>query len=142
MNGNPQIHRNVKASETGSVVVEFALIIPLFFVLVFGVVEFGRVLMVNHSLTHAAREGARMGVLHNATAAQVIGRIDTYLDACGIEGETVTLTPSDPTAVASDQPVGVSVSIPYESIAWIPGSFAGLAGKTLERSCIMRKEGW
>lgn len=48
---------------SGATAVEFAVVaIPLFMVL-FGIFEFGRYMMVAHTLEHAAREGARYAVV-------------------------------------------------------------------------------
>jgi hypothetical protein len=48
--------------QRGATIVEAALIMLLFFTLVFSVVELGRVLNVYHTITNAAREGARFAV--------------------------------------------------------------------------------
>jgi len=45
----------------GSVAVEFGLIAPIFFLLVFAVIDFGRAFYTIHDLAAAAREGARYG---------------------------------------------------------------------------------
>ena len=125
----------------GSAAVEFAVISPVLFLFLFGTIEFGRLLMVEQCLTNAAREGARLAVLQGATSGQVVNRVNAYLDSCGIDGESITITPSDPGSVAVDQPVTITVSVPYASIAWIPGSFAGLESTILQTSTVMRKEG-
>jgi len=48
--------------------VEAALILPLLFLLIFGLVEFGRAYNAKVTLTHAAREGVRELALHNIPA--------------------------------------------------------------------------
>lgn len=45
--------------ESGVASVEFALIGTLFFMLLFGILTFGLVFALNHTLSHAAAEGAR-----------------------------------------------------------------------------------
>lgn len=58
-------------SESGAAAVEFALIMPLLFLLIFGIFEFGRAYNAQVSLTGAAREGARhMAIENDAAAAQ------------------------------------------------------------------------
>lgn len=49
----------VIAEDTGASAVEFALILPLFLLLVFGMIDFGRAYNAQLSLTEAAREGVR-----------------------------------------------------------------------------------
>jgi Flp pilus assembly protein TadG len=55
--------RTNRASERGAAFVEFALVMPLLFSLVFGGLTAGIVLSRKHNLTHAAREGARYGAV-------------------------------------------------------------------------------
>jgi Flp pilus assembly protein TadG len=51
--------------ERGSTVVEMAMAAGVFFMLIFGIIEFGRLLYTHNALTDAARRGARYAVLHN-----------------------------------------------------------------------------
>jgi len=53
----------------GQALVEFALIIPMFLALLFGVIDLGRVIWANDSLASAAREGARYASVHAGTPA-------------------------------------------------------------------------
>ncbi|HVA87282.1 MAG TPA: TadE/TadG family type IV pilus assembly protein [Candidatus Saccharimonadales bacterium] len=47
---------------------EFALVAPLFFLLVFGLIEFGRAMYYVQILNNAAREGARYAIVHGSAA--------------------------------------------------------------------------
>ena len=53
----------VKNGERGASVVEFAIVLPILLVLLFGVIEFGFIFYNKEMLTNAAREGARAGIL-------------------------------------------------------------------------------
>lgn len=53
---------------SGQAIVEFALIGPIFFMLVFGTIEFGRLVWTNHELENGTREGLRYAVVHGATS--------------------------------------------------------------------------
>ena len=55
---------NTKHKERGAVAVEMAILLPLLLLIVIGIIEFGRVLNVQVSLTEAAREGAREAAIH------------------------------------------------------------------------------
>ena len=46
----------------GSSMVEFALVVPLFFLLIFGIIDFGRLFFNQMTLQHAMREAGRFGV--------------------------------------------------------------------------------
>ena len=56
-------HRIIK-SEKGASAVEFAIILPILIILVFGIVEFGIAYNNYIALTHAAREGARLAAVN------------------------------------------------------------------------------
>ena len=51
-------------TERGATLVEFAIILPLFFLLIFGIIEFSILLYDKAILTNASREGARLGSLY------------------------------------------------------------------------------
>jgi hypothetical protein len=51
----------VRRRATGQALVEFALVVPIFLVLLFSVVDGGRFVYMNSVLSQAAREGARVG---------------------------------------------------------------------------------
>lgn len=46
--------------------VEFALVAPLFFILLFGIIEAGRFIFYYETLSHATREGARFAIVNGA----------------------------------------------------------------------------
>lgn len=50
-------------SQRGQAVAEFALVVPLLVLILFGVMEFGRIFHTYILITNAAREGARLGAL-------------------------------------------------------------------------------
>jgi Flp pilus assembly protein TadG len=122
----------------GAQIIEFAIILPLFLMLVFGIFEYGRAMMVIEILTNAAREGARTAVVSGSTQAQVYTTIDNYLTGSHITGYTRTVSP-DPGGAARGSTVTVNVSVPYSSVAWSPIHYI-TAGKVLHATASMRKE--
>lgn len=48
--------------QRGAVVIEFALVFIVFFMVMYGAIAYGIVFALQHSLTHAANEGARAAV--------------------------------------------------------------------------------
>lgn len=48
----------------GATLVEFAIVIPIFMVLTFGIIEFGIIMYNKALITNASREGARFGILY------------------------------------------------------------------------------
>ncbi len=53
--------------DQGQALVEFAIIIPVFLALLFGIVDFGRVIWATSSLSNAASEGARFAIVHGGS---------------------------------------------------------------------------
>ena len=56
---------NRRQNERGTTVAEFAVVALLFFVIIFGIIEFGRLLYTHNALTDATRRGARFASLHS-----------------------------------------------------------------------------
>jgi Flp pilus assembly protein TadG len=59
--GRRQRRRAIR--QEGAAAVEFALILPLFIVLLLGLIDFGHLFYVVNTMTNAAREGARRGAV-------------------------------------------------------------------------------
>ena len=110
--------------------------------MVFGMIEFGRMIMVQQVITNATREGARIAVLDSqtATASLVASTVSDYLQNAGISGETVTIDPAEPTSAAYGEPVTVTVQVPFSSVSWLPAPMFISANTNLTASAVMRRE--
>lgn len=73
--------------DRGAAAVEFALLLPLLLFIVFGLIDFGRALNAQITLTQAAREGARVDALGESN---VVGHTQTA--ATGLTGVGVSVT--------------------------------------------------
>lgn len=60
--------------DDGASAVEFALVLPMLVLLLFGIIEFGLAFNARVTLTHAAREGARLASVGRFSAAAVQAR--------------------------------------------------------------------
>lgn len=58
------LDRRQRERRTGQALVEFALVIPLFLLLLVGLFDLGRAVFAYNTLTNAAREGARMAIVN------------------------------------------------------------------------------
>lgn len=128
----------------GAAVVEFALVLPVFLLLIFGMVEFGRAIMVQQILVNASREGARQAVLDGSTVSEVANRVNTYLSASVINGATIEyavngITVADPSVAGFGEAVTVRISVPYNNVNWMPVPNY-LGGTLLSASTVMRRE--
>ena len=52
-----------KGNEQGATAVEFALVLPIFLLLTFAIIDFGRYFFVEHTLQYATREGMRLALV-------------------------------------------------------------------------------
>ncbi|MEX0937432.1 MAG: TadE/TadG family type IV pilus assembly protein [Pirellulales bacterium] len=131
--------RSHRKDRRGTAAVEFAVMAPFLILLVFGMLEVGRALMVQHLLTNAVRDGARSATLESATAGEVEAQVASYLAASSVPGATVTVDPMDLTTAAPGDPVTVTASVPFDTVNWLPSSFF-LEGATLDATMVMRRE--
>jgi Flp pilus assembly protein TadG len=123
----------------GIAAVEFAVVAPLFVLLVLGVIEFGRAMMVKQIITNAAREGARRAIVESATEAEVRQVVNDYLAGASVSGATVTVTPTALASLGFGDPVTVQVAVSSNSVSWTPAPWF-LRGRTLSESSTMRAE--
>ena len=119
--------------------VEFAVVAPLFFLLIFGMIEFGRMVMVQQVITNASREGARIGVLDGASTSDVTTAVSNYLQSASIQGATVSVTPNPPSSAGYGAPVTVTVSVTFNQVSWLPSPMF-LGGQSLSAATVMRRE--
>lgn len=97
-------------TDRGAAAVEFALLLPLLLLLVFGIIDFGRALNTQITLTQAAREGARLESL-GQSAPNVIGRTQTA--ATGLSPVTVTISSACPQGAGPDANAVVQASYKF-----------------------------
>ncbi len=121
----------------GAVMAEFAFVLPVFLLLVLGMIELSRGLMAQQIIVNGAREGARRAILPGATDDRTLSAVETYLTGTSVMGATTTISPSLEIAKPGE-PITVSVAVPYEEIAW--GPLGWLDGATLRAEVVMRKE--
>jgi Flp pilus assembly protein TadG len=122
-------------SESGQSLVEFALIVPLLVLLLFGIVDFGRIFHAYLTIDHAGREAAR---------AASIGKDDTQVkstavtDAVGIglTSDRVVISPNGTRVSGND--VSVTITYPITFLTPVIGSIVGPI--TLEDTTVMRVE--
>jgi Flp pilus assembly protein TadG len=84
--------RSRAGGSSGQSLIEFALVLPMLLVLVFGIVEFGNAWRHYQLITNTAREGARIAVLPSSTATIVDSVIDDRLNGSGLYADSATVT--------------------------------------------------
>jgi len=132
--------RLTNRGDRGAALVEFALVLPLLVVLIFGIMESGWLFAQLTETRNAAREGARIAVVDFGTASQVAFETCNRAQLSS-GGATVAIASvgdvsdpiSDPTAA-----VTVTITNQYESITGFLDQF--FQGKSLDAEVTMRVE--
>jgi Flp pilus assembly protein TadG len=130
--------RKIVPARRGAVAIEFALVLPIFLLLVFGVIEVGRMVMVYQILTNGAREGARYAIVPGRTEENTIAVMDDYFDNTTVGAATATISPAPEDADSGDM-LTATVSVPFGDVAWSP-DWLGWFDYTFSVSVAMRKE--
>ena len=76
----------------GNAVVEFALVLPILLLALFGITEFGRMILTTNILNTASREGARLAAVSPAgETATIEARVNEVLAAAKVQAKTITV---------------------------------------------------
>ncbi|MDP9236392.1 MAG: pilus assembly protein [Chloroflexota bacterium] len=104
--------------ERGQSLVEFALVMPIFLVILLGTFEGVRAVLAYNTLSNASREGARYALVHGANATSPVGPGNTtalttyvrkYTDTLGSSHVTITPTwPDGSNAIGSHAQVSIT----------------------------------
>ena len=142
---------NKRHNRRGAAIVEMALVLPIFFGVVLGIVEFGRAMMVSQMVTNAAREATRLAIIDGSTNNDVETWVEDFLnDSINVVAADVSVTITVDPAPGNDDPndvladaqardlVTVNVSVPFDKVSYVPGSY--LNGKNLQAQSSMRHE--
>ena len=108
----------------GVTVVEMALVLSMTMLLLFGILEYGRYLMVLQTVNNAAREGVRYAVVHTGdgtTSNQVIAVVNNKMSGVDaqLQGYTVNLFTADPSGIYNN---GTGLAIYPPTIKQLSGS--------------------
>jgi Flp pilus assembly protein TadG len=80
--------RKPRLNEIGSAVLEFGLVVVMFFMFVFGVMDFGRALYTYHFVSNAACEATRYAIVRGSSSTQPVtaADIESYVKSIAPEG--------------------------------------------------------
>nr|WP_321512831.1 TadE/TadG family type IV pilus assembly protein [uncultured Pseudodesulfovibrio sp.] len=90
--------------------IEMALLLPIFMLLLIGIMDVGRLYWIQSVVRDAAFEGVRAAILHESTNSQIESIVTQELLSGGIN-QSSTVGISDRQA---SQPVTIEVSVPFE----------------------------
>jgi len=125
--------RFARTRRFGTATVEMAIVSPFIFLIVFGSIEFARMMMVRQALTNAAREGCRHACLvttqQSTYAAPVVRERLRGVIANSSETDAlrIAVEPSFTTSPAAGTRITASVEIDCSDVSWLPPFFTGQA---------------
>ena len=127
-----------KDKRRGVAAAEFAVILPVFLLIVFGSIEAVSMIFLKQSVTIAAYEGARVALVPRSDANNVIGVCQQVLQDRDVQGETINITPGNFATAAYGTIIAVTVSAPCDQNSPIIPWFYG--GDTITATVQMMKE--
>jgi Flp pilus assembly protein TadG len=136
---------NFKKQE-GAAIVETAIILPLFLLLVFGVIEFSIALYDKAMITNASREGARAGIVFRhptaVTDAEITAVVNNYLADRLISFDAVSTANTTVTRAGTSPGGELTVQVDYNyTFLVLPGFLLGSgSGINMTAETIMRFE--
>jgi len=125
-------------NERGAAAVEFAIIAPLLFLLMFGIIEFGWSFSQNLNVRHGAREASRLAVVNYPSDPDLTGAAQTDVlvtEICGRldVASDVTVTLLQPDGPDAGDTVEVTVAADLQTLT---GFFEAALSDTVLRSTV------
>ena len=131
--------------EAGQSLAELALALPILMAVVIGIFEFGRAWNVRQTVTHAAREAARMAVIRTSSSDDIEAVIEDRLSAAALDPEQATVSvtgmgglPGTATTIEVSYPYTFSFLGPVVDL--LNGDEEVAGSLTLTSSATMRNE--
>jgi len=133
----------LRRNEDGQAMVEFALVLPIFLLILCGIIDFGWLFYNQLALNNICREGARYAIVNTAedhSTNAILTHIDNYIDSTYVIGDvdvTVKYTkPLDP--VGGD--VKVVAEKDFKYLTPIISTVTGKPSRKLVAEVVMKVE--
>lgn len=133
-----------KWHERGSTAIEFALTLPILLVMLFGIIDFGRLLYTQEVLNTAVREGARVGIKMRTVPVsdpEIETQVTTVIDASQLADSSNATIAINRLAVGTSTNLQVGAQYNFSFLvanALIPGLSQT---RVMNATSIMRMEG-
>lgn len=129
----------------GVAMLEMAIVMPILLLLVLGIIEIGRVMMLNQMTTNGCREACRRAIVPGMDHDTVMNIANDYLDMAGVSqtGRVVDMKDANGNSVrlediGSHEEVVIEAEVPYANNTW--GFTSIMGGKKMVCRCSMRRE--
>jgi Flp pilus assembly protein TadG len=137
----------VVRGQRGAAAVEFAVVVPVLLLIVFGILDFGRAMNYDNDATQLANEGARWAVVNSnpGGSSSLAGWIKSQGDTSEMRNHsTVCISfPSNPATGTSMQvgdPVQVTVAVNFQWLPFVNRAVGSPGTTTMTGKAIMRLE--
>jgi Flp pilus assembly protein TadG len=120
----------------GAAAVEFAMTVPIVFMLLFAALELGRMNMIRQTANNAAYEAMRTCVVPGATNAEGVAAAQKLLASIGVTGYTITVTPA--TITDTTPSVTATVAVPYSTNMWVTPLYSN--NRSASVTCTMTRD--
>jgi Flp pilus assembly protein TadG len=132
----------------GSALMEMMIVLPILFMLSFGIVDYGYMIYLKNTFQGAAQAGARAAIPYAATNSSITGTtgvITTMMTAAGFSTSqyTVTLSPSDVSNLSAGTTITVTISALWQNVGThaLGSSFGGISNsKSISAYAVAQKE--
>jgi hypothetical protein len=123
--GSKMLAKRRWGTDRGSTTVEFAVVLPFFLLLTFGIIDFGWYFFVEHTLQYATREGMRLAVVGGRLKDkdnQDLSRLDSIYEKIRKEA-SLAVDPWSLTIIVYTIPIDGSEPDEVTTSAGDPGSY-------------------
>ena len=132
----------LRKNEKGQSLVEFALILPLLLLLIMAIVQFGVVFNGYITVSNAAREGARVGIIEKNNA-KVESKVNEAFDASAVlTNPAVTISFPEGGSYTNGKPLSVMVKGDAPIIVPLMDAFFPGGKVEVSRTAVMMVEGF
>ena len=126
-----------RSQERGQELLEFALMFPVLFTLLMGVLDMGRAVYYNSVLYNAAREGARYAIIYPDDTAGIEAAVHRL--AVGLDPSVLMITTTVTAGPGADT-VQVALTYSFTPVTPLVANFFGASEVTMTNQATMQVE--
>jgi len=126
----------------GQALIEFALVLPLLVLLIFGLFDLGWAIYANNTIANAAREGARLAIVSPTinNDANVKQRVIAAAAGLNLGNSQISIAPAFSSRTINS-PITVTVTYTYTPFTPVIGKIVAGNGMLLQATSVMISEG-
>jgi Flp pilus assembly protein TadG len=138
------VRRRRTGRRRGTTAVELALVLPVMLLVTFGAIKYGWLFLRAQQITNAARYGARLAIVADATIPDVKARITSLLAAANIvvNSDEITITPPDISTLNVGDAITVEIAIPAARVDIMDVPLFPKVDGNISASVSMAREGF